>query len=558
MSRLTRLRELNRQRPARISGSELVAMSLVSLGFEWVAGVGGTPVYGIFQACAEHGLRVFGTRSQAGATLMAAASAWVGGRPSGAVVVSAGPAVTNAITGLLVARDNGWPLLVLGGRRAVHDGQHGAFQELDGAGLIRPIVKWAACAQQAASLPALLKEAVRVACSGRPGPVYLDLPEDVLAAMAPDPGPIAPLPPEFSEACPADLDRVAHRLQAARRPVLVLGDGVRWRIDPAQLRSHLERSGLGVIALPLLRGILPETHPFQEDAVQRRGRLLAEADDVVLFGTGLDWRLRFGAEIHPAARVVQIGESPSQPPGWGERLEVITAEPGLFLHRLLEQLSVGPALAGSPWNVETAALSPPANADAALWDQPRDQRLTIPSLFALVRSVLPPAAFLVLDGNLTLQAGQRELPCAHAFHHLDPGWNGCMGSGIPLALAARLHHPASPVLLITGDFAFGLGAIELETAVRHALPIVVLIINNGGPNGGLHQRLHLPVNCPELVHAFPAELPYEKVAAGLGMKGCSVSTTAELGAALGSALDTPGSFLINAVVDMNPDNLGLA
>lgn len=372
--------------------------------------------------------------------------------------------------------------------------------------------------------------------------------------MAPDPGPIAPLRPEFSEACPADLDRVAHRLQTASRPVLVLGDGVRWRIDPAQLRSRLERSGLAVIALPLLRGILPETHPFQVGAVRRRGRWLAEADVVVLFGSGLDWRLRFGAEIHPAARVVQIGESPSRPPGWGERLEVITAEPGLFLQRLLEQLSGGPELAGSPWNIETAAWPPPTNGDAA---RP-DQRLTIPSVFAIVRSILPPEAFFVLDGNLTLQAGQRELPCAQAFHHLDPGWNGCMGSGIPLALAARLHHPSSPVLLITGDFAFGLGAIELETAVRHALPIVVLIINNGGPNGGLDQRQHLPANYQELVHAFPAELPYEKVAAGLGMKGCRVSTTAELGAALGSGLATPGSFLINAVVEMNPGNLGLA
>lgn len=166
--------------------------------------------------------------------------------------------------------------------------------------------------------------------------------------MAPDPGPIAPLRPEFSEACPADLDRVAHRLQTASRPVLVLGDGVRWRIDPAQLRSRLERSGLAVIALPLLRGILPETHPFQVGAVRRRGRWLAEADVVVLFGSGLDWRLRFGAEIHPAARVVQIGESPSRPPGWGERLEVITAEPGLFLQRLLRQLSGGQSLPAAP------------------------------------------------------------------------------------------------------------------------------------------------------------------------------------------------------------------
>lgn len=543
MTRLARLRELNRQRPPRISGSELLAISLVSLGFEWVAGVGGTPVYEIFEACAKHGLRLFGTRTQAGATLMAAASAWVGGRPNGAVVVSAGPAVTNTITGILVARDNGWPLLVLGGRRAVHDGRLGAFQALDGAGLIQPIVKWAACAREAASIPALLQEAVRTACSGRPGPVYLDLPEDVLRATTLEPGLIAPLVPEFTEPWPSDLDRIADRLRAAQRPVLVLGDGVRWRIDPAQLRLDLQRSGLPVIALPLLRGILPETHPSQMAAAQHRGRCLQVADVVLLLGTELDWRLRFGAEIHPQAWVVQIGESNSRPPGWGERLELITAEPGLFLQRLLK-LAGAHAIAPETW------LPPPANDE----DEPPEQRLTMTSAFAIVRSLLPPEAFLVLDGNLTLQAGQRELPCTHAFHHLDPGWNGCMGTGIPLALAARLHHPSTPVLLITGDFAFGLSAIELETAVRHCLPIVVVIINNGGPNGGQNEVPSLPENYPELVHAFQSALPYDKMAEALGMKGCCVSTTTELRAALGTALAAPCPFLINAFIDTDADN----
>lgn len=544
MSRLARLRERNLQRPARVRGSELVAISLASLGFEWVAGVGGEPVYEIFQACAERGLRLFGTRSQAGATLMAAASAWVGGRPSGAVVVSAGPAVTNAITGILVARDNGWPLLVLGGRRALQNGRRGAFQELDGAGLIQPIAKWTACARQAADIPSLLQEAVQVAGSGRPGPVYLDLPADVLAATTPDPGPIAPLPLDITEPCAPDLERVARRLREARRPVLVVGDGVRWRLDPVPLRARLERSSLSVVALPLLRGILPETHPAPAASAQRRCRLLGEADLVLLLGGDLDWRLRFGAEINPEARVMQIGESLHTPPEWGERLETITAEPGLFLNSLVVQLPARRADLLEAVDADTTPLAAQAGGPVA----PPAQGLSIDAVFRIVRSVLPPEAFLVLDGNLTLLAGQSTLPLTHAFLHLDPGWNGCMGSGIPFALAARIHHPTRPVLLVTGDFAFGLGAIELDTAVRHSLPLVVLILNNDGPNGGRDQDLHLPTDYPEQVHVFRSALPYERFAEGLGMKGCWAGTASELHAALASALGGQSSVLINACV----------
>ncbi|MGB5135636.1 MAG: thiamine pyrophosphate-binding protein [Prochlorococcaceae cyanobacterium] len=144
--RLGLLRQRGQCQPALVSGSELVASGLAALEFTWIAGVGGTPVHGIYKACAARGLRVLGTRTQAGATLMTAAAAFVAGAQCGAVVLSSGPAVTNAITGILVASDNGWPLLVLGGRRVAQGGQRGHFQQLDAASLIQPIAKWTGCA----------------------------------------------------------------------------------------------------------------------------------------------------------------------------------------------------------------------------------------------------------------------------------------------------------------------------------------------------------------------------------------------------------------------------
>lgn len=547
MSRTGGLRDLLRRQASRVSGSELVALSLASLGFEWIAGVGGTPVHGIFQACAERGLRLFGTRTQAGAALMAAASAWMTGRPTGAVVVSAGPAVTNALTGILVARDNGWPLLVLGGRRAVDAGQSGAFQELDGARLIAPIAKWTACAHRVDEIPALLQEAVRTAWSGCRGPVYIDLPEDVLAARATDPGPIDPWPLESGKPCPTDLDHVARRLRAALRPVLVLGDGVRWSLEVQKFRSHPEPSTLPVVPLPLMRGILPEIHPAQTTAQQRRATLLANADLVVLLGSELDWRLRFGAEINSEAEVIQIAEPSSNPRELAVQRQTISADPGMFLNLLLDQL---PTIQGFPrklWK-EPARLS----SSAGFNEVPQPSRgLSMEDVFSVVRSVLPADSHVVLDGNLTLQAGQRHLPCTQAFHHLDPGHNGCMGTGIPFAMAARIHHPTKAILLITGDFAFGLGAIELETCSRHTLPFITIVINNDGPNGGRHQDLDLPARHPELVHAFPAALPYEQLAEGLGIRGCRASSPQELQTALARAFSDGTALLINAIVSSN-------
>lgn len=337
--RLARLRQLQHFGSDALSGHELVARSLAALGFTWIAGVGGTPVHPIFRDCVRMGLLVLGTRTQAGATLMTAASAYVAGRQTGAVVLSAGPAVTNAITGILVARDNGWPLLVLGGRRAIPD-DPGAFQQLDAATLLQPIAKWTACARTPGEIPRLLHEAVRIARSGRPGPVYIDLPENVLSASTEDPGPLPSLIVEPALPEPRHGHRLAERLRQARSPVLVLGDRTRWHVDCSQVVPWLERLEVPVISLPLMRRVLAERHPWAVRGTEARARALGQADLVVLFGADLDWRLRFGAEIRRDASLVLVDATPDPPCRQEERQEWVAADPGLLLNQLAGRLPV--------------------------------------------------------------------------------------------------------------------------------------------------------------------------------------------------------------------------
>ncbi|WP_254979787.1 thiamine pyrophosphate-binding protein [Cyanobium sp. ATX 6A2] len=544
--RLGLLRQRGQCQPALVSGSELVASTLAALEFTWIAGVGGTPVHGIYSACAARGLRVLGTRTQAGATLMTAAAAFVAGTQCGAVVLSPGPAVTNAITGILVARDNGWPLLVLGGRRAAHGGQRGHFQQLDAASLIQPIAKWTGCAHAPADIPRLLHEAVRTARCGRPGPVYLDLPEDVLGARIVDPGPVEPLVWDSPSLEDRLVDGLARRLRAARNPVLILGDGVRWRLDLAQVRGWLERLSLPVVSFPLVRGVLAESHPFAVHGAESRAGVLAQADLVVLFGADLDWRLRFGAEIDPGAAVILVSDVTELPPTLAERGERWAADPGLLLNRLAQRSPAPEA----PQRAMLRACEPVGDARPASESSASEAaRLTIREVFEIIRAVIPPEAFLVVDGKITLEAAHRFLDREHPFLFLDPGWNGCMGTGVPFAMAARLHHPTRPLLLVTGDFAFGMGAIELETAVRHRLPFVVLVVNNDGAVGSLNQITKLPPDHPERVHAFQSALAYDQVATGLGFPACQASTAEHLHQALSTGLGSGKPLLVNTLVD---------
>ena len=529
-----------------VSGSELVAMSLRSLGIAWIAGVEGSPVRGIYRACAKEGLRLLITRSQSGASLMTAASAFVAGRPSGAVVLSAGPAVTNAMTGMLVAHDNHWPLLMLGGRRSLGDAGRGHFQEIDTAALVRPIAKWSSCVRDVAEIPRLIQDALCIAQSDQPGPVYLDLPEDILETLTPSQDVVAPRPPTWINPTIDQLERVAARIHDARNPVLVVGEGARWRLDPGEIRSWLEHLRMPVVPLPLMRGVVTDTHSWVSADARSRALALAQADLVLILGADLDWRLRFGAELHPRASVIQIRESASPTLHWEERIDVIQAEPGLFLNGLRQQLAMVPRLQLAPTHGgETATRSLPCTSGTSTT---RD-RLSLNEIFEVVHDTLPPEAFLVLDGKLTLEAGQLFLPRQHPFLHLDPGWNGCMGSGIPFAMAARLHHPNRPVLLVTGDFAFGLGAIELETVARLDLALVVLIVNNDGPSGGRNQSELLPQGHPETSHRYQAGLGYENVATGLGMAATRATTSLELRAALQAALEESQPHLINALTD---------
>jgi 2-hydroxyacyl-CoA lyase 1 len=530
-------------------GCALIADALRHCGVKRVVGITGTPVDQIFPECAARGIRPIGARHQQTAVLMAATSNYVAGRLDSVVVVSAGPAVTNALTGVLVARDNGWPLIVLGGRRSIHKQGSGYFQELDAVPIYQNVTKSAATVTRAADLPLAIVRAHEIAMSGRPGPVYLDLPEDVLDAHAE-----SDLPAAARVAAPCDADarvvaECAQLLRAADRPLLILGEGIRWSFNHADLRNLVEQNGIPFITTPLARGFLPDDHPLCANDVRRW--IQSQADCVLLSGAWFDWRFRFGAELAPGARVIHADIDPTT---LGKNVPdalMVHADSGRFLSQVNALLQTSVPVAGrlEPWQQRVRAAVEQKRLTRATWLTCESTPIAPLTLFAALRRFLPEDAIVVLDGNVTLAAGQALL-CAHTpCSWLDPGWNGCMGAGIPMAMGAKLAAPERMVVVVCGDFGFGLSAMDLETAVRHRIPVVVVVANNDGICGGLRQKERFPREHPELFSRFQEALRYERIAEIFGGHSEFVTDATVLRDALDRAAASGLPACVNVRVD---------
>jgi 2-hydroxyacyl-CoA lyase 1 len=275
-----------RMRGPAETGYAVLAEALRRCGIKRVLGVPGLPVDEVFAQCAQRGIRPIGMRHQQAAPLAAAAGNFIAGQLDSAVVISAGPAVTNALTGVLTARDNGWPLLVLGGRYPVQAAGTGYFQELDAVPIYRSVTKWATAVPATSAILDIVVRAYEVACEGRPGPVYLDLPQDVLGGLAAINGRTAPELASRLEAHAAEVEKVAELVREAERPLLVLGDGIRWSYHRSSLSHLVNNFGLPFITTPLGRGMLPDSHPLCQNAIRRW--VHSHADLVVMAGAWFD------------------------------------------------------------------------------------------------------------------------------------------------------------------------------------------------------------------------------------------------------------------------------
>lgn len=541
-----------------IAGHDVVARNLAQLGVTHVYGVPGRPIDATLAACLRAGMRVVGARHQQGATLMSVAHNYFAGSLRSAVIVSAGPAVTNTATGILVAHENRWPLLVIGGRRGSAAGGTGAFQAFDGRGFLAPVTKHAAVARETGDLAGCLAEACLAAMRGAPGPVYVDAAEEALSGRVRRPAAIVSPGAAAGSGKPAvaiaadRIDAAARALANSRRPVLLFGKGVRWSGDWTWLRQLVDDHSIPFAAAPMARGFLPDDHPLCVSDV--RGQALAEADLVLMVGARFNWTFQYGVEIAPDARIVRIDVDPAEAEQVLGRGIALCGDAASTVQRLLDALARRAAQSplaqrDAAWIAHLQVLRDRSDEGVRALADAGDQPMSPLQWLREVRATLPAEAITVLDGNVVMAAAQRMLPALTPLSRITAATNGCMGVGIPFAIGASLACPGRPVVAICGDFGFGLSGIELETAIRHQVPITAIVANNGGPGGASRQTEHFDAHEGTPVARYGERIRHDWIMQAFGGRGIRVRRPGELGIAMRAALATGSPTCIDVVTN---------
>lgn len=532
------------------SGHEWIARTLAAESVSTIYGVPGSPVYGTFAACVKRGLRAIGTHHQQTATLMATAHNYFVGRQAAVALVSSGVAASNALTGVIVARDNGWPLVLLAGAVPREPRDYGHFTELDVETLYRPVTKWTATVQSTSDIARAIQEAFSVAMRGRPGPVVLSLPGDVLnaAAFGAEPRVAPQEDPQVIDA--SVLDEATRQLRDARRPLLILGKGARWNDAFDDVRRLVDALELPFVTSPIARGYVPDQHAQCFNAV--RWAVQRQADVVLLLGARLDWTFRHGAQIAPGASLIQVDVHAAELGRNRVAGLAIHGDLAAFAKGVLARVSGAGAtriLRDTAWLDSLRTRRSQAQARLEI-DHADSGRRIAPTRFAqALGEALPADAITVLDGNLVLAACERHIAVQRPVHRLTPGSNGCMGSGIPFAIGAALARPSQPVIAVCGDFAFGVSAFEMETAVRHRVPIVVVVANNDGNSGTRIEREMFPQGHRERVSMFGPGLRYSELMRTFGGHAEHVERLEDVKPALRRALAAGVPACINVALD---------
>ena len=533
-----------------LTGGQLVARTLKQAGVGHVFTLCGGHILPIYDGCLSEGITVIDTRHEQAAAHAGDAYARLT-RDIGVAIVVPGPGVTDAVTGVANAYAARSPLLLIGGAAPLGLRGLGALQETEQIALLRPITKGAWSVSETRQIPEVLATAIRTALSGRPGPVFVEIPVDLLMTMIEDR--LAPIPTGYVHRTRAAVEsamlgRLEALLTAAERPVVMAGGGVYWDDAAKSLAAFAERAGVPVFMNGAGRGALPTDHP--NAFFQTRGWALGHADVVLVLGAPLDFRLGYGRPPTFAenAKVAMIDVDPAEL-GRNRPLELgIAGDIDVILRQLTDQLSGKLAGRSAPWRAELRRREAEARAklvELAATDQApiSHYRWAWEIACAVTRDTI-----VVGDGGDVVNCAAKFVPIDRMGQWLDPGPLGCLGVGPSFALTAKLLRPDQRVLLVSGDGAFGLNGMELETAVRFKLPFTCIIGNDGGWGQIRSPQVSFFGEARTVATSLPTTR-YDLRVEALGGRGAYVTDPAEIGPVLARALASDEVWCINVALD---------
>lgn len=544
------------------TGSETIAESLKALDIKHIFGIVGIPVIEVAEACKAAGIHFISFRNEQSAVYAASVYGYLTGKPGVALVVG-GPGVVHALAGVENANANRFPFLLLAGSAETSLRGMGAFQQLDQVSLLR--ASGAKFAEQPASLgqlSQLIREAYQICQYGRPGTAYIDLPADLITAsisteslksqvsqLSP------PLPPPKYGADPALINAAVLAIKQAKFPLLIVGKGCSWSYG--QVRKLQSVTNLAFIPTPMGKGVISDH--VKENLSAARSLTLKSADVIIVLGARLNWILHFGKppKYSKDVQFFQCSNVPEDIASLDNNVGLV-GDVGLVAQQLVDKLGNWKSPA-PPASVLEKREANEIKATKQESEQKPGSLLQYHPVYAQIRSTLEANAkgreiVYVSEGANTMDISRSSFPLASPRQRIDAGTNATMGVGMGYAIAAKISNPLSIVVAIEGDSAFGFSAMEIETAVRTGLPMIIYIMNNSGVYHGADPILYHTNGTPDLpTTALSLNTKYHDLAVSLGAVGYEVSTLKQLEQATSQALKSNQVALINVIIDPAKD-----
>jgi acetolactate synthase-like protein len=545
-------------------GGDLIARVLQAQGTRWLFTLCGGHISPILVGCKRLGIRVIDTRHEATAVFAADAVARLTGRP-GVAAVTAGPGLTNTITAIKNAQIAQSPIVVLGGATATLLKGRGALQDIDQMALVRPHVKWAGAARRVAELVPLLERAFREALNGVPGPVLLECPVDLLydegavrgmygaaggsgrslaerATRLYLRGHVArlfagaqrsqigsqieltiPVPEQKS------VEKAIAQLRKAERPLMLVGSQCLLDIEAVSpLAQAITRLGIPTYLSGMARGLLGKEHPLQMR--HKRREALKEADLVLLAGVPCDFRLDYGRHIRRSACYIAANRSKADLVLNRRPTVAVLGDPGHFLRQLAAHAM--PTTAWQGWRGRLRERDNARNNEIASQSRLPNAKINPLHLCTSLESALGENSILVGDGGDFVATAAYTLSPRGPLCWLDPGPFGTLGVGAGFAIGAKLARPEAEVWALFGDGALGYSLAEFDTMVRHNLPIIALVGNDGGWTQIAREQVEMLGDAVGTELAFS---DYHRVAEGFGAAGIALDDPELVGEALAQA-----------------------
>jgi acetolactate synthase-1/2/3 large subunit len=515
-----------------VHGGRLVSQALKRHGVTHLFTLCGGHIQAIYDGCLDDDIRVVDVRHEQTAGHAADGYARVTGRP-GVCAVTAGPGVTDVVTAVANAQRGGIPMVVIGGAGPKALCDMGSLQDMDTLSLLKPISKWAVQVTETRRLGEYIDSAMRVAMAGVPGPVYLELPLDVLMGYneETDLTPTGQMTPPRPGGDPNLIAQAADLIRGAERPMFIVGSQLRWSPNREAARAFADASAAPFFLNGMARGAIPSNHPNLFG--RSRKVAMAQADVIVIFGTPFDFRVEYGRAFNPNAKIIQIDLEGSEM-GRNRRVDVaIHGDSGVVLAQLLAALD-GKGPSRPEWVAQIRVAEDKSRAKMAA-EIGSDSNPPNPlRVCSELNKRLGKSDIIIGDGGDFVATAAYVLSLEWPQLWMDPGPLGTLGVGPGYAMAAKLARPEANVVLVYGDGSFGLHAMEFEAMVRQNIPVVSVIGNDAGWTQIRRGQVDLYGEKRAVATALEYTR-YDRVVEALGGFGAYVETVDQLGPALDAA-----------------------